>query len=70
MGAICMRKINMTDLEIQTLCLNIIKSLELAAKAHEHTANLVFKLQKELNKPKMEIVKDERENSQDTQEPS
>ena len=51
---------SMTDLEIQTLCLNIIKSLELAAKAHEHTANLVFELQKEIGKPKLTVVKEEK----------
>ncbi len=50
----------MTDLEIQTLCLNIIKSLESASKAHEHTANLVFELQKEIGKPKLKIVEDEK----------
>ncbi len=49
----------MTDLEKQTLCLNAIKSLELAAKAHKYAGDLIFELQKEIGKPKMEIVKDE-----------
>ena len=47
----------MTDLEMQTLCLNVIKSLEVAAKAQKYAGDLVFKLQKEIGKPKMEIVK-------------
>jgi len=48
----------MTDLEIQNLCLNVIKSLEVSAKAQKYAGDLVFKLlQKEIGKPKMEIVK-------------
>ena len=49
----------MTNLEKQTLCLNVIKALEVAAKAQKYAGDLVFKLQKEIGKPKMEIVKDE-----------
>ena len=46
----------MTDLEIQTLCLNAIKALEVSVKAQKYAGDLVFKLQKEIGKTKLKIV--------------
>ena len=43
----------MNDLEIQKLCVNVIKALEVAAKAQKYAGDLVFKLQKEIRKPKL-----------------
>jgi len=49
----------MTEIEKQKLCLNVIKSLEVAAKAHKYAGDLIFKLQKEIGTPKLKVVKDE-----------
>jgi len=46
----------MTDLEIQNLCLNAIKSLEVAAKAQKYAGDLIFKLQAEIRKPKLVVT--------------
>ena len=50
----------MTDLEITNLCLNVIKSLEVAAKAQKYAGDLVFKLQKEIGKTKLKIIDKEK----------
>lgn len=50
----------MTNSEKELLCLNAIKSMSIAAKAMQASAKMVAELQKEINKPDLKVVDDEK----------